>query len=297
MWYISTPEKRKYQLRNDEEYNLEFFDYGTLYQACPCYNGYVCDDGICKKDIGQICLVSSECTKDAVCHNGVCMAKPDKWETPLNNICKTGLKIIDRTPLILNKTEDEFVSNMGMNDVIALCYFNNLMVVLTIQGLYIDGVMIEEQYRPLNLDRYDGTLLVHNDNLYYLRGDKLYRIEWIEPNKVRWSYYKSKDINTISLSDGSTLVRKHKRYIIDNNSNQTILRNLNIKAMSSNREQISADQIIRSPFDNNVIFYLSNNKVYRYNYVKDQLSIVRGYGKKLIVADNKIWLISDRRCL
>ena len=59
---------------------------GIIYGPCPCMDGLVCDDGICKVPNTNKCLVKSQCQTGQICLNGTCIDEPTEWE----DISETG---------------------------------------------------------------------------------------------------------------------------------------------------------------------------------------------------------------
>ena len=71
---------------NTQKPDQIFSDKGIIYGPCPCTEGLVCDDGICKVPNTNKCLVKSQCQTGQICLNGTCVDEPAEWE----DISETG---------------------------------------------------------------------------------------------------------------------------------------------------------------------------------------------------------------
>lgn len=301
---------------------------GDLYQLCPCISNYVCDHGVCKKPSNDRCIISSECAGESICHKGVCTPKSGEWEIPISDNCKAGLTIINNHIASLNEKGTEFTILPGwlsFENSISLCKSNHPqrkkeeILLLTKEELYrvdtrryIDNIeTIKEAKRPFTRVSTNDNLINYNNTIYLLRGSKIYKMRWVNDNSIKWSHIQTKQLDGIELEDGTSLVRTHKKYHIDNNLMKTIIRN-SFANRSLQENQIdnlnnldiginitgNIIQIVRDPSNNNELICLNTDgTINRYNPQINSVIPIRGMGKKLIVINNRVWLITDHRCV
>ena len=260
-----------------------------LYGLCPCNFPFVCDEGICKKPINTPCLVSSECESKSVCLEGICLKKGDKWESPTGHICREGL-----TP-IRNGLFQE--GKLIITNCIDIVYLKNKLIVLTDQSLLVNGDKNFEVSRPslnhfVKMVNLDGILIVYCKK-------RTYRLDWITPSKIKWSKFKPE--SNIALEDNTTLIKVGKTYLIDDSHNKILLRNrYNIRSQIESQEYNirseiesqeynirSADQVVKYHQE---LYWLKNGNLFK------EGNRMEGNWKKIIVCNNKLWLISNYIC-
>jgi hypothetical protein len=56
--------------------NINRNQQGNLYDLCPCKNGLICQNGVCKADLNTRCLITSDCANPYICFDGTCVNKP-----------------------------------------------------------------------------------------------------------------------------------------------------------------------------------------------------------------------------
>lgn len=285
---------------------------GDLYQLCPCVNEYVCDHGICKKPEGKSCVISSECATDSICYKGYCTLKPGEWEIPLNNKCMSGLNIVNNHWAILR--EDEFRIPKGwisFENSIGICKSNRKdrsrdeLLIITKEKLYIiDGHDIEtihEEQRPFKRMSIKDRLFNHDNTIYYLRGSRLYKMVWENNHSIKWVPYKLK--SDITLCDGTILIRNKNKYHVSDDILKTIIRNTIIK---QSLQSVDIDinltsnifQIVRDPQQSEVLYCLNKNgTIYRYNYETNKVRTLKGNGRKIVVCNDAICLLTSNRCV
>jgi hypothetical protein len=292
-----------------------------LYQLCPCKYKYVCDNGICKKPKGEYCVISSECAGESICHENTCVPKPSEWEIPIDNKCKFGLTIVDGHITLLD-SKDTFVllpGWIGFEGSISLCPSNHPdkteseVLVLTKDEIfrvdtekYIDNVIpVSECKRPFSRLSVNDTLFNYDKNIYLLRGSKIYKLCWVKSDKIKWDHVKTQELDNILLDDGTTLMRNGKKYLVDNTVLKTMIRNsvANKSLVSHNHLDIGINittniiQIIKDPNSDHIIFLNKDGTIKRHDCNNNITKPIFGRGKKLLVCNGEIWLITDNRCV
>ncbi len=299
----------------DNNNNIRYTKYNELYKLCHRKSNYICDNGICKKNYGDTCLASADCSSDSVCYHGICVKKPGKWETPVSNKCGLGLQLVNNHLTLLNIKRNKFEllpEWIEFGNSIDICYnMNGNLILMTKDKIYdINPVqkyktVIREIKRPFKNNRMKDRMFNYNGKIYYLNGTTLYII--IKTNKtIKYQKYKGTELDNIILEDGTILSRRNKKYYIDNIMLKGMIRNFLTRKLFNDRitnigtTNIGTNiyQIIRSPNNKDILYCLNNdNTVDKYDCFEEKITRIDGYGKKLIVADNKIWLLTINKCI
>jgi len=288
--------------------NTHNAEQGELYQLCPCADGYVCDKGICKRDTNQPCLTSFECAGDSICHDGVCTSKPGEWESPIENLCKKGLEIVDTNLMCLSDSSFKLVDNLkSIENIIDVCSYNTGMLIITHDKLYyIKDKNIKEidDNRPFKHLTYKDRMFEQNGDIYLIHREKLYKLVNLN-NVLQWRPYKTRSFDDTTLHDGTQVVRNGKKYTIDNSILKTTLRNSVILDGQTNNnfspymglDITSKVKQIISENKNSLIYLNEDGTIYRRNYKKHITTLIQGSGHKLIKIGNDVYLISKRKCV
>ena len=138
---------------------------GRLFQFCPCAEGFSCRKGLCRRNIGQDCLMNRECSS-GYCIMGKCVEKPPQLQPIENAVCLFG-QIMG-----LNDNNFQLVNDwMSITNVISITRMLN-----NPENYYIitsDGVLKVLSYthemQKINND-IDPKQLFYYDNELYLIG-------------------------------------------------------------------------------------------------------------------------------
>ena len=193
------------------------------------------------------------------------------------------------------------------------------LIIITKEDLYVinQGKIspIDEDKRPFKRMSINDRLFKHNEDIYYLRGSKLYKMVWKNctrktngiksPDRVEWLLYKTK--SDIQLNDGTVLTRTKRKYSVNDDILKTIIRNSIVK-QSLNSINLTSEidinltsnivQLVRDPHKSEILYCLNKDGlVYKYNYEKNKITKLQGNGRKIVVCDEHLWLLSRHRCV
>lgn len=311
-------------------------DNNSLYQQCPCGNGYVCDNGICKKDAGNACVMNSDCSSKLICHNNLCIEKPGIWKSSLNGICKSRLtntkyNLLCLLPMDKFKLLDDW---KNVDDCLSMCEFNvdgeTVFIILTKKGLYKiypDKFVNnrEKIYERNNLSSrctLKDDILNINNKLFLLKKYKLWIAKWNNMDEIKWKKYPLEDLNEYALPNGNKLIKYNNKWIIDethlkikirntftniispiyNNISFHNDRNNNISIVDNNNNKImlyDVSRIMQIVKMTSYIYICLNidKTITKYNLTEKTAEHIDGYGDKLFLCHGRIWLLSNDKCV
>jgi len=287
---------------------------GDIYQQCPCKDGLICDEGVCKKRLNSPCFISSECAGESVCHKGFCATRPGEWEVPISNVCQYGLIVTNNHLSILKDDSFKILPYwLLFENTVSICkYDNNRIIVITKDKLYllntekyVDNIkIIKESKRPFSHLFNHDRLINHENRIYFIRGSKIYLMKYNIDNSVIWKLDDTIKLNNLKLEDGTTIFKIGKKYVTDDNLLRTIIRNsFADQSLPTGHLDIGIEmtkniiQLVKSPDKDIIVCLNRDNSVIKYNYKTREKVILQGRGKKLIVCNGNIWLITDQRCV
>jgi hypothetical protein len=123
-------------------------------------------------------------------------------------------------------------------------------------------------------------------------------------NSVIWKLDDTIKLNNLKLEDGTTIFKIGKKYVTDDNLLRTIIRNsFADQSLPTGHLDIGIEmtkniiQLVKSPDKDIIVCLNRDNSVIKYNYKTKEKVMLQGRGKKLIVCNGNIWLITDQRCV
>jgi len=288
---------------NDEKVKKK--EVSDLFQPCPCMEGYVCDNGICKLNEGQRCLTHSSCKSGSFCFNGICTSKPSNvdevfsvtnkynefskeknLDNKTNNVELNSLNLKDLTNFCTERhpmklLDDRFIIYPGwwsLHDLTSICQsfqYDNTYYALNEKGhiykINCDDILIE--HIGNNIDTSFVKLFNINDKIYSLTYEgEIYKL--IDETKRNWTWeviedFYDIDTNNIDIKDIYT--SKKGQVVMIRNSGTYINRINSIFSPGENRWiRIcrEVDKISLAEYnDQNYILTVNNNTgiIYKYN--------------------------------
>lgn len=180
--WLSTRNKNKYNNDNDN-CPISNRKNGKLYESCPCADGLICDNGICKNDEHSFCVTSSSCPEGYFCFNGKCVEKPYTEEEVKStgfSETKSGFKKLCVYRHFLRLDSDRFVISPGWwsnAGGISICDSNitGQVYILRNDGLFRaawdshmrDIIQIKTTIVIDKLFRYMGILYILSEGMLY----------------------------------------------------------------------------------------------------------------------------------
>ena len=184
---------------------------GGLYQACPCQDGLICSEGVCKQKPFGKCLTSSSCMDDQFCFIGTCIERPNSWEEKVQTKYKDNQITISSHAFRLS--EEHFILPKGwwqIRDIISILdgyLFGTFYVVskdTNIYCLFADSII-----RGLSIIKYNSginpkQLFRLNEELYLVSEQgRLFRLNGNEKSD-QWDftplkYFYGKNVSSFDI--------------------------------------------------------------------------------------------------
>jgi len=156
---------------------------GELYQAEPCKDGLISDNGICKLKPGSSCIMTSDCTHDYACFFGTCTQKPKTWDECYITTCNDGLVCIDHH--LMQLVNNKFIMLSGwwlLRGCLDICDspISNTVYILKEDGLFTVSIDSSSSIRQLTALHINSSYIIRiflfREALHALAKDgKIYR--------------------------------------------------------------------------------------------------------------------------
>ncbi|GAF95043.1 unnamed protein product, partial [marine sediment metagenome] len=180
---------------------------GELNETCPCEEDLICDEGLCKRDTGSICLISKACKKGEICLLDRCIVEPTTY---LEN--RKGRRIVSMDQHLFKLMDNRFVFPgwWKLNNVLSIIdsKISGVVYISTDKGIYRVLTNIEliksnnQWWKEIKTNgNITGKLYKFIDKIYLLTSNgKLYRL-YEETLTNEWTFNKIKEMYGQNISN------------------------------------------------------------------------------------------------